>query len=43
MDVGVTVLAAIPLLLVTGALSRSELGVIVDFLPLARRKAYASN
>ena len=40
---GVTVLAAIPLLLVTGALSRSELGVIVDFLPLARRKAYASN
>jgi O-antigen/teichoic acid export membrane protein len=40
---GLTALAAIPLLLLTGALSRSELRVIRDFLPLPRRKAYASS
>jgi len=39
----VTVIAAIPLLLLTGALTRSELRVIRGFIPLPARKAYASS
>jgi O-antigen/teichoic acid export membrane protein len=36
-----TLVAAVPVLLRTGALSRTELHAILDVLPLRRRKAYA--
>jgi len=37
-----TLAAAVPLLLRTGALSRTELHAILDVLPLRRRRAYAT-
>jgi len=39
----VTLAAAIPLLLLTGALSRTELRAIRNVVPMPKRRAYASD